>query len=370
MAVPEKLATWPVFTGQLQVHRGPSVLVPWAARLYAIRVQGGIMVANPETLAVRRPQPMPSRPRVPPNLFGIAFGLAGLGEAWNAGRQTLGVSRAVPDAIFLLAAVAWLLLITGYAAQGRGRVLADLRHPVLAPFVSLAVIIPMILASALATVAFAAGRALVIFFLAATVAVGGWLTGQWIAGDLDQQSAHPGYFLPTVAGGLLGAAAAAQVHLHAVAETSFGIGVICWLLLGSTILNRLFFKRALPTALLPTLGIEVAPPAVAGVAYFALTGGATNAMARALAGYAVLMALVQVRLLPVYVRLRFTPGFWAFTFSYAALASDALLWISRERPPGAVLCCVAVLVVITGFIAVIAARTVMAAARGDLLPTS
>lgn len=28
-------------------------------------------------------------------------------------------------------------------------------------------------------------------------------TGHWIAGDLSQDSAHPGYFLPTVAGGLI-----------------------------------------------------------------------------------------------------------------------------------------------------------------------
>ena len=311
-----------------------------------------------------------SMPRVPPNLFGIAFGLAGLGEAWNAASQTLGVSRAVPDAIFILAAVAWLVLVAGYAAQGPRQLLADLRHPVLAPFVSLAVIIPMILASVLATVAFAAGRALVIFFLAVTIAAGGWLTGQWIAGDLCQDSAHPGYFLPTVAGGLIGAAAAAQVHLHAIAEASFGVGIVCWLLLGSTILNRLFFRPALPAALVPTLAIELAPAAVAGAAYFALTGGATNVMARALGGYAVLMALVQLRLLPVYARLRFTPGFWAFTFSYAAAGTDALLWISRERPPGATLYSALVVLLITAFIAAIAARTVMAAARGQLLPKS
>jgi tellurite resistance protein len=308
--------------------------------------------------------------RVPPNLFGIAFGLAGLGEAWNAARHTLGVPQAVPDAIFLVAAVAWLVLITAYARQGPRQLLADLRHPVMAPFVSLAVIIPMILASQLATVAFAAGRALVIFFLAATIAAGGWLTGQWITGDLDQQSAHPGYFLPTVAGGLLGAAAAAQVHLHAVAEASFGIGVVCWLLLGSTILNRLFFRPALPPALVPTLAIELAPPAVAGVAYFTLTGGATNLIACALGGYAVLMALVQLRLLPVYARLRFTPGFWAFTFSYAAAASDALLWINREKPPGATLYSTAVILLITAFIAGIAARTLTALAHGQLLATS
>lgn len=135
-------------------------------------------------------------------------------------------------------------------------------------------------------------------------------------------------------------------------------------------MNRLFFRPALPAALVPTLAVELAPAAVAGAAYFALTGGATNVMARALGGYVVLMALVQLRLLPVYARLRFTPGFWAFTFSYAAACTDALLWINRERPPGATLYSALIVLLITAFIAAIAARTVMAAARGQLLPTS
>ena len=129
-------------------------------------------------------------------------------------------------------------------------------------------------------------------------------------------------------------------------------------------------ETPLPAALVPALAIELAPAAVAGAAYFALTGGATDVMARALGGYVVLMALVQFRLLPIYARLRFTPGFWAFTFSYAAAGTDALLWISRERPPGATLCSALIILLITAFIAAIAARTVMAAARGQLLPKS
>jgi tellurite resistance protein TehA-like permease len=37
-------------------------------------------------------------------------------------------------------------------------------------------------------------------------------------------------------------------------------------------LNRLFSYGSLPLTLVPTLAIELAPHAVAGVAYFALTG--------------------------------------------------------------------------------------------------
>jgi hypothetical protein len=75
--------------------------------------------------------------------FGIAFGLAGLGEAWHAAGPVLGIPRAVPDAIYILAAGAWLALVAAYARQGPGTVLADLRDPVLAPFVSVAAITPI-----------------------------------------------------------------------------------------------------------------------------------------------------------------------------------------------------------------------------------
>jgi tellurite resistance protein len=46
-------------------------------------------------------------------------------------------------------------------------------------------------------------------------------------------------------------------------------------------------------------------------------------IAFALGGYAVLMVLAQLRLSLAYSRLSFSPGFWAFTFSYSAVVADA-----------------------------------------------
>jgi tellurite resistance protein len=137
---------------------------------------------------------------------------------------------------------------------------------------------------------------------------------------------------------------------------------------GSTILNRLFFHRGLPAPLLPTLAIELAPPAVAGIAYFALTGDRTDYFAHALAGYAALMAVVQVRMLPRFLRLRFVPGFWAFVFSWAATATYALEWIALRRPAGADGYAVAILTLISAFVAVIVMKTAVLIRRGKLLP--
>ena len=308
--------------------------------------------------------------RIPPTLFTIAFGLAGLGQMWHAVGPLLGVPSAVPDAIFILAAAVWLVVLAAYLAQGVRQLLADVSDPVLAPLVSAALITPLLLGIALASVAMTAGRVVVAVFLAATIAFGAWLSGQWIARPLDQDAAHPGYFLATVAGALVGAHAAAAVHWHAVAEASFGIGIACWLLIGSTVLNRLLFRPALPAALTPMLAMELAPPVVAGVAWFALDGGRVDFVARALGGYAVLTALTQLCFVPLYVRLRFTPAFWAFTFTYATAAADAVLWITYTKPAGATGYAVAIVTLMTAFIAAIASRTIIAVARGQFLPAS
>lgn len=309
-------------------------------------------------------------PRVPPNLFGIALGIAGLSQAWHAAVPVLGTPQAVPDALSILDAALWLVLVGAYLAQGPRIILADLRDPVLSPFVSVSALTAMILAAALATDAPAVGRVLVVVFLAVTIGIGSWLTGQWMTGGLELDSVHPGYLLPTAAGGLIGANAAAQVHLHALAEASFGIGVISWVLLGSITFNRLFTRPALPSALVPTMAIELGIPAVAGSAYFAVAGRTVSLVACVLGGYAVLMALVQVRLIPIYRRLSFTPGAWSFTFAYAAAAAaaDALGWLAIKKPPGATGYAIAVIALLTAFVSWIAFRTVVLAVRGQLFP--
>jgi tellurite resistance protein len=307
-------------------------------------------------------------PRVPPNFFSIPFGLAGLGEVWHGAAAPLGVPTAVADVIFIVAAAVWAVLVACYLAQGWRQVLADFGDPVLGAFISLGAITPMLLAAALFPSARAAARVLVIIFLALTIVLGGLIIGQWIVTKIDEDLNHPGYILPTVAGPLIAASAASTVGLHGLAEGAFGGGVISWLVLGSILLRRLFFRPTLPPQLIPTIAIEVAPPAVAGIAYFAIDHGRVDLVARALGCYAILMTLAQLRLVPMYARLRFSPGFWSFTFSYAAVAIDALLWLKATRPPGATAYVIVVVTLITMLIVAIAARSIVALARGQFFP--
>src|ERR1700709_260878 len=89
-----------------------------------------------------------------------------------------------------------------------------------------------------------------------------------------------------------------------------------------------------PPALQPTLAIEVAPAAVASLAWFQLHGEAIDLVASVLAGYGVLMILAQLRLVPAYRRLSFMPSTWAFTFSWAVVATAGLVWLQDTRVTG------------------------------------
>ncbi|MGW0832085.1 SLAC1 family transporter [Streptomyces prunicolor] len=312
--------------------------------------------------------------RIPLNFFGMSFGLAGLAVTWVTAAEQGHVPRSVGDALLALSAAVWLVttaLYLRYVCAGRGRLSADLLDHVAGPFASLALITPMLLAAqGLAPHAPTVGRVVVDVFLVLTVVLGGWFTGQWIYGPLELDKLHPGYFLPTVAGGLVASAAAAEVGQRRLAEVMLGLGLICWLILGSMILGRLLFRPALPTPLLPTLAIEVAPAAVASLAWFAINGDHVDIVAAGLAGYGLLMVLAQLRLLPVFLRLKFTPSTWAFTFSWAAVATATLHWIDAGHPAGRLLWTYLVLATATALVGGIAVRTLIALGQHRLLPAA
>ena len=66
-------------------------------------------------------------------------------------------------------------------------------------------------------------------------------------------------------------------------------------------------------------------------------------------------------------RISFAPGFWSFSFAYAAAVSDALVWLAITKPPAAGGYAIAVIALLTAFVSWIAFRTVLLAVRGQLL---
>lgn len=278
-----------------------------------------------------------------------------------------GSPLAVADVLFALAAVLWAVLLAGAltrAIRAPGQVPEEMRDPVLSPFWSLPWIVGMLLALGLEPHAYGLAKAAFVVFFIATLLYAGWVTGEWILTHLNPEAFHPGYVLPGVAGGLIGAEVASVFGMDGIGWLSFGLGAISWLVISSVSFNRLFLTPISTPALVPLLAILIAPPAVAGTAYFQLDGLTVDTLAYALAGYTILMALIQVRLLPLYLRLEFGLGFWAFTFCWAAVAALALRWLQIEDPPNASLYAGVAVGAVSLLIAAISARTLVEVIRG------
>jgi tellurite resistance protein len=308
---------------------------------------------------------------VPASYFGIVLGLAGLGGAWRVAARVWPLPSAIGEALMLIAGIAWALLLALYAAKwiyAREEALQELEHPIQCCFVGLIGVATMLVSIAVlpysriaAQIAFAAGASF-------TLAFAVWRTGILWQGGRDPGATTPVLYLPAVGGAFVTATAAAALGHRDWGQLAFGAGFFSWLAIESVLLHRLYTAPSMPAPLRPTLGIQLAPPAVGGVAYLSVTTGAPGELAYAMLGYGVLQALLLLRLLPWIRQQPFAPSYWALTFGAATLAAVPLDMMERGTT-GAVASIAPYLFVAANLaVALIALATLRLFFRGHLLP--
>ncbi|MEV7794250.1 transporter [Streptomyces sp. NPDC087512] len=173
----------------------------------------------------------------------------------------------------------------------------------------------------------------------------------------EAASLHGAYLLPTVAASLISAQSVASIGHREAATTLFAVGVLFWLLIGSLLLVRFATGPAVPAQLLPTLAVFSAPPAVAGNAWWAIAGPGLDGVQLALLGSLAALLLPHLFLLPRYLRLDFSLGFWAFTFTIAASATYGLRVLSLSPSAWHTTLSWTIVVAATGLIGAIAVRS-------------
>ena len=151
--------------------------------------------------------------------------------------------------------------------------------------------------------------------------LGLWRKGLLWRGQRDAGATTPILYLPTVAGGFVAGTTAAALGWSDWGQLAFGAALFSWLSIESVLLHRLYTADTLPPPLRPTLGIQLAPPAVGAVSYLAVGGGAGDLLGHAMIGYALLQALLLLRMARWIGEAPFGPSYWAFTFGAVALAT-------------------------------------------------
>ena len=266
-----------------------------------------------------------------PIFFGTVLGIGGLANGWRVAARLWGVPVLIGEVLAIAAFALWALWCVLYAAKWLRHPVearADLNHPVQA---LLAALVPV--ATLIAAIAIGPHVPLLGWWVFAAGAVGVVGYAAWAVGGLWQGGRDPAattavLYMPTVGGGLVGALACGTFGLPNLGWMFFGMGLLGWMSMESVLLTRLLVHR-LPPDLRSTLGMNLAPAAVACVAYLALEPGPADRVALALFGYGCFLGLVMLRLVPWLREQPFGPGAWGYTFGVSALPLAALRLVEK-----------------------------------------
>jgi tellurite resistance protein len=270
---------------------------------------------------------------IPASFFGAVIGLAALGLGWRVAARAWALPPVIAEAICAVATAIWLLLLVQYARKwivARAEAMAEVEHPVQCCFIALIFTASLLIAGVLAPYSEMLAKLLYIVSAVAAGLFVAWRHGGLWRGGRDISTTTSVLYLPTVGAPLVACGIGGGVFgWHDLACFFFGTGVLSWLALESVILNRLLNGPPLAAPLRPTLGIQLAPPAVTCGAYLSISHGAPDLLALSLFGYAVLQAVLLLRLLPWIAEAGVSMGFWGFSFGVSALGADAARFADR-----------------------------------------
>jgi tellurite resistance protein len=310
---------------------------------------------------------------IPASFFGIVLGVLALGGDWRAASSLWKVPHAIGEAIMLAGVCAWAVLAGLYAAKWiahRDDALAEAAHPVQGGFVALVFVSTLLVSTAVLPYSRAVAVVLFAIGAAGSVAFAVWRHGELWKGGRDEASMTPVIYFPAVAGNLVLATAAGALGWTAWGALAFGAGVFAWLALVSVVLHRLFTADALATPQRPTIGVQLAAPAVVLVAYLAVTDGPPGLVAEMLFGYALLQGAIVLRLLPWIRQQPFAPSYWALTFGIGSLALAAERMVARGATGPVETLAPALFVAANLVIGSIAIASIVKVAREKLLPVT
>ncbi len=304
---------------------------------------------------------------LPLPLFGAPMGLGGLGLAWREAARSLGAPAIIGDAILVVMLAVFLLLVLLHGLRHwrhPDALYADLRHPVRSAFAGGVTICTMLSAAAIAPWLPAVAENLWLCGAVLHLALAAHTLRRLLDSPGDT-ALMPPLLIPLV-GNLLVPTIGARFGHPALCWVGFGVGAGLWLLLQPLLLHRVIAGPPLPPRLRPTLVIFLAPPAVICLALQGLEGGMSVAGLAAF-GLGCLVAASLLLLAPGFARLPFAVSWWAFSFPTAAFALTCMGFAQAHPAAGAWALAWLALLLSSAVIALVAARTLAAAARGELL---
>ena len=263
----------------------------------------------------------------PVTFYASVMGLAGMTLATHAVERSWGLPG-ILSLVFLLATIVAFVAISWAFAlkwrRHRGHFLGEWEHPVKKAFFPAISISLLLVGTALAPVLPWIAR--IVWLVGAGLQAGLTLAviSGWI-GHRPYQPLHisPAWFIPAV-GNVVAPLGGVGLGFVELSWLFFSAGMVFWMILLVLVMNRLIFHDPLPSKLLPTLTILVAPPAVGFLAWLNLNGGQVDAFARVLLNAAYVFAALVAVQSPKFRSIPFALSWWALSFPMAAMTTATL----------------------------------------------
>lgn len=269
---------------------------------------------------------------LPVSLFSIVMGMSGLAIAWQKAHAILGVPGLVWPIIGALAAAIFLVLALAYGCKlirFPQAVAGEWKHPVRVnffPAISIGLLLQAVVwletFPALSFGLWCVGAVVQLLF---TLCI---LSSWMYHTHYEIKHANPAWFIPVV-GNLFVPISGVKFASPEVSWFFFSIGIVFWIVLMTIVLYRVFFHDPIPSKLLPTLFIFIAPPAVGFIAY---SGFVTeiDAFSHVLYYIALFLTLLLGVNAMRFLRAGFFVSSWAYSFPLAAMTIATLLMAKRS----------------------------------------
>lgn len=269
---------------------------------------------------------------VPASYFAVTLGVAGLGNTWRRAHQLWGYSSLPGEILLAFACLVWAYLLLGFLAKWiwyRDTARAEAKDPIQCCFIGLVGVATMLVGGAAIPYSREAAVALSLLGGSFALGFGVWRSGSMWSSERSDNATTAVLYVPTVAAGFVSATLLAALGWHEWGQLTFGAAGLSWLAIESVLLRRLYIGPPLPNTLRPTMGIQLAPPAVGLVAYLSVSNDGPGLFSHALLGYSLLQAFVLIVRLRWIFQQPFSPSYWGFSFGVTALGQAPLLLLLR-----------------------------------------
>ena len=319
-------------------------------------------IASPET-------PASPLAYIPPTFFGAVMGVSGLGLAWRQAEKFLDWASLPGDIVLVIGAAMLAMVAPAYIAKCLlypAMLWRDFDHPVKGPFLAGAPLaiqlqVPGVLPlhPGVAEGLFLCGAGLSLFLTL-------YIMSRWFLRPQEMAKMNPIWLIPGV-GGFLTALMGPSLGYMELSWFFFSISVVIWILLSAVLMYRLMFGPALPQPLTPTYFVPIVPPALMSIIFPLLVPGEISPFTRVIYYFALLLLLLNITMIRTFLRVRFSMGWWAYSFPLDGIAAATLIYGDTTNNPYLLAAGQAILIFATGLIAYILVRTVIDIARGRVL---